>query len=340
MHSLNTEDLRALSRSSIQNSKNSVQNTKPAEAIEKPKKSSFLSAPSSLGISNLLFGPNENENGIGNGKIIENSKVAEKDLNQKKNVENTLSGNAKNFLSAGVGRVFKRTSDGQENRPEKVLSPSDTPPSSSSFFSPFSTANTKKEHPKLDENIPDVCEFLSLLEICFMHGIRVKEFHGVLPLWTLLERLRLLTPQVVASMSVVDTTEERGRGSKSDNHHMKKNESSKLGAEQEVKKNSNSKDNIMASIRNKFDNLSHHTEPITKSSIDNSNTTEKHSHIKPTITSTGAGIGAGTDNMTPVLTSNPLRQSVGAIASISSLRSPVAKARAWIRYSTSAYRSI
>jgi hypothetical protein len=304
-----------------------VQNTKPAEGIEKPKKSSFLAAPSSLGLTNLLFG--QNENGNGNGKAVENPKLAEKDINQKKSSENTLSGNAKNFLSAGVGRVFKRTSDGQENRPEKVLSPSDTPSSSSSsFFSPFSSGTAKKDHQKLDESIADVCEFLSLLEICFMHGIRVKEFHGVLPLWTLLERLRLLTPQIVASMSVIDTNE-GGGSSKSDINNLKKNESNKLGAEQEVKKISNSKDNIMASIRTKFDNLGHHTEASGKNdnNSNSSSSTEKHNHSKPPV----AGTGTGTENMTPVLTSNPLRQSVGAIAAISSLRSPVAKARAWIR---------
>jgi hypothetical protein len=306
-----------------------VQKTKPVE--EKPKKSSFLVAPSSLGLSNLLFGQNENTISNGNGKAAENLKLAEKDVNQKKSSENTLSGNAKNFLSAGVGRVFKRTSDGQENRPEKALSPSDTPLSSSSFFSPFSSGTAKKDQPKLDESIADVCEFLSLLEICFMHGIRVKEFHGVLPLWTLLERLRLLTPQIVASMSVIDTNE-GGGSSKSDINNIKKNESNKLGSEQEVKKNSNSKDNIMASIRNKFDHLSHHTEAGVQNATDNSSnssTTEKQNHSKPTVT------GTGTDNMTPVLTSNPLRQSVGAIASISALRSPVAKARAWIRCMTS-----
>lgn len=316
MHSLTNDDLRALSKIPIQI-------PKPAVVIEKPKKSSFLAAPSSLGITNLLFGQNENE------KAAEIAKAAEVDTNHRKSNENSISGNAKNYFSAGVSRVFKRTSDGTENRTEKIPSAQESPSSSSStsFFSPF--AAVKKDQLKLDENIADVCELLNLLEICFMHGIRVKEFHGVLPLWTLLERLRLLTPQVVASMPLVDSSDDRGGGSKSElNNNLKngnavKSDSSKSGSDQEIKKNTNSKD-IMSSIRNKFDHLSHHSESSSKSSNDNSNLNDKHTHNNKSNTTS-------TDSMTPVLTSNPLRQSVGAIAALSFLRSPVAKARAWLR---------
>jgi hypothetical protein len=171
----------------------------------------------------------------------------------------------------------------------------------------------KKETSKLNENVPEALDVLYFIEICLMHGIRVKEYHGILPLWTLLERLRLLTPQVVASMSTINSNNNKNSAEKSDN-------SSGSG---------NKKEKIISSIRNTFDNLNGNEntksnedmKKLTKSN-DNSPNISKNSDIKD---------GRNTDTMTPVLTSNPLRQSVGSVASAPGLRSPLAKARAWIR---------
>eukprot|EP00607_Mallomonas_marina_P003559 CAMPEP_0182439160 /NCGR_PEP_ID=MMETSP1167-20130531/86267_1 /TAXON_ID=2988 /ORGANISM="Mallomonas Sp, Strain CCMP3275" /LENGTH=686 /DNA_ID=CAMNT_0024632797 /DNA_START=16 /DNA_END=2073 /DNA_ORIENTATION=+ len=47
---------------------------------------------------------------------------------------------------------------------------------------------------QLDENAPPASALCSALEQCLLHGIKLKEFHGILPFWGLLERLESLTP--------------------------------------------------------------------------------------------------------------------------------------------------
>lgn len=42
---------------------------------------------------------------------------------------------------------------------------------------------------RLDEHVSEAYELCTLIEICLMSGIRVREFQGVMPLWGLLERL-------------------------------------------------------------------------------------------------------------------------------------------------------
>ena len=42
---------------------------------------------------------------------------------------------------------------------------------------------------KLDEHVGEAYELCSLIEICLMNGIRIKEFQGIIPFWGLLERL-------------------------------------------------------------------------------------------------------------------------------------------------------
>ena len=42
---------------------------------------------------------------------------------------------------------------------------------------------------KLDQHVGEAYELCSLTEICFMNGIRTKEFQGIIPFWGLLERL-------------------------------------------------------------------------------------------------------------------------------------------------------
>ena len=44
----------------------------------------------------------------------------------------------------------------------------------------------------LNEEIPEAYELCNLIEVCLLHGIRINEFHGVVPLWGLLERLDAL----------------------------------------------------------------------------------------------------------------------------------------------------
>ena len=44
----------------------------------------------------------------------------------------------------------------------------------------------------LTEQIPEAYELCNLIEVCLLHGIRIREFHGVVPLWGLLERLDAL----------------------------------------------------------------------------------------------------------------------------------------------------
>ena len=44
----------------------------------------------------------------------------------------------------------------------------------------------------LNEQIPEAYELCNLIEVCLLHGIRTREFFGVVPLWGLLERLDAL----------------------------------------------------------------------------------------------------------------------------------------------------
>lgn len=52
----------------------------------------------------------------------------------------------------------------------------------------------QKEVPYLNESHPEVVKLCELLEIIFFHGIKVREFHGQIPFWGLLERLEIITP--------------------------------------------------------------------------------------------------------------------------------------------------
>lgn len=42
---------------------------------------------------------------------------------------------------------------------------------------------------RLDEHVAEAYELCTLIEICLLNGIRIKEYQGVVPLWGLLERL-------------------------------------------------------------------------------------------------------------------------------------------------------
>ena len=55
----------------------------------------------------------------------------------------------------------------------------------------------------LNEQIPEAYELCNLIEVCLLHGIRIREFHGVVPLWGLLERLDALyvTPHPTSNSS-------------------------------------------------------------------------------------------------------------------------------------------
>ena len=44
----------------------------------------------------------------------------------------------------------------------------------------------------LNEQIPEANELCNLIEVCLLHGIRIREFHGIVPFWGLLERLEAL----------------------------------------------------------------------------------------------------------------------------------------------------
>jgi hypothetical protein len=48
-----------------------------------------------------------------------------------------------------------------------------------------------------------VSDTVDLLEIILLHGIRVKDFNGMIPLWALLERLEVQTPSCLSLRSAV-----------------------------------------------------------------------------------------------------------------------------------------
>lgn len=266
--------------------------------------SSFLSGPSNVGFSNILFGNNEN---VKSGTTNTSASNQRGDANQNHS-DNSPS---KSSFSLGVLGAIKRTSEGIVKHSDGTSSI----PGSSLF------TTKKKETSKLNENVPEALDVLYLIEICLMHGIRVKEYHGILPLWTLLERLRLLTPQVVASMSTINSNNNKNNNEKNDS-------SSSDGRRSLDSARNNKKEKIISSIKNTFDSINGNEN--TKSNEDGK---RRLSESSATITnnSNSNRDSRNTDTMTPVLTSNPLRQSVGSIASAHGLRSPLAKARAWIR---------
>ena len=135
------------------------------------KPSSYLSSPG--GLSNMLFGGNDDKNNQKNNMMEEK---------EEKNVPEKTG--PSRYLPESMSRAFSYGSS-QNTTSSTSLSSGNSSFSSSSYFR-FSTP--KKEVKKFDENVHDACEILTLLEICLMHGIRIKEFHGVIPLWTLLER--------------------------------------------------------------------------------------------------------------------------------------------------------
>jgi RUN domain/RhoGAP domain len=61
--------------------------------------------------------------------------------------------------------------------------------SSVAITNAITAGNTDAYIQRLDEHVSEAFELCSLIEVCLMNGIRVKEFQGVIPLWGLLERL-------------------------------------------------------------------------------------------------------------------------------------------------------
>ena len=286
---------------------NTASSASASSTDSKQKKSfssSFLSGPSNVGFSNILFGNNEN---VKSGTTNTSASNQRGDNNQN-NSDNSPS---KGSFSLGVLGAIKRTSEGIGKHSDGTSSI----PGSSLF------TTKKKETSKLNENVPEALDVLYLIEICLMHGIRVKEYHGILPLWTLLERLRLLTPQVVASMSTINSNNNKNNNEKNASSSSVSGNSSDGRRSLDSAKN-NKKEKIINSIKNTFD------------SINGNENTKSNEDGKRRLSESSANMtnnSRNTDTMTPVLTSNPLRQSVGSIASAHGLRSPLAKARAWIR---------
>lgn len=265
--------------------KRSIMGTPGKEEVK--KKSSFLSPPSNLGISNILFG---NDDSAKKSDAANVSK-AEK---QEKAAEVHLDGSSKRFPSS-VSQAFKRTKEGLGGL--STFSGQDE----GKKFRPF---GAKKKITKFDENLHEACEVLTLIEICLMHGIRVKEYHGALPFWTLLERVHLQNPDIESSCPRNDVS-----GGDDRNSDIPKNTD---GNQKNDKKNTGSKDSLMASFRNKLDNFGHHRNSDNDVNVNNSG---KVNDSKQT-------------EKSPVVRTH-LRAAM--ISGPSSFPNALAKARAWIR---------
>lgn len=63
-------------------------------------------------------------------------------------------------------------------------------------LTPF--AHEAKEGTFIDERNPHAAKLISILERCLLHGMKIKEFYGVVPFWGLLERLESASPPCVA----------------------------------------------------------------------------------------------------------------------------------------------
>ena len=260
---------------------------------EVKKRSSFLSPPSNLGISNILFG---------NDDSVKKSDAAAVHKAEKgeKTDEVQTAGSSKRF-PASVSQAFKRTREG--------LGSTFSAQEEGRTFSPF---GAKKRIIKFDENLPEACEVLTLIEICLMHGIRVKEYHGALPFWTLLERVHLQNPDINNSPSSSSDVS-GGDDRKAD---VPKNAE---GNYKNDKKNTSSKDSLMASFRNKLDNFGHNSDGNKKNN-DNEGKSVKRS--------SKSGDAKQTEKP-----SVPRRTHLRAamISGPSSFPNALAKARAWIR---------
>ena len=328
----------------------------------KEKEKQTANVPSSSNFSNILFGSSddnkrekqEGNNGVGNVKKNEIKNTMKKNesknenkidnrsqksimmANDNKNTpkyipdENDIKNQSstKNYFPERMTRVFSlplkssfstssttsfsnsfRTftttpavSESTVQSSSSANVPSSSSLSSSSSPAPYFQFTTKPKEPslKLTENVQDACDVLTLLEICLMHGMKIKEFHGTLPLWTLLERLRLLTHQGIANMEVINSN---------NNHKNDNNENSEKNEKKNVIMNSNQKNKN--TNKNELLSLNEGTND------DKSNNSKNDNKMK-------------SDDMTDSLP-DVLRQTLGAVTSISSLKTPLAKARAWIR---------
>ena len=178
------------------------------------------------------------------------------------------------------------------------------PPSpSSSSSSYFHFSSPSKESPiKLTENVQDASDVLTLLEICLMHGMRIKEFHGTLPLWTLLERLRLLSHQGIADMDVINNN-----NNNNDRNDKKEKKNNILSTDNDKNRNKN-----LLNI-------------VNYSGSGNNNNNNKNENKVKSINKND--ISSTTDSLPDVL-----RWTLTTVAAISSLKTSLAKSRAWIRY--------
>lgn len=60
-----------------------------------------------------------------------------------------------------------------------------------------------KQRRFISVDFPEVLHLCNLLEVILLHGIKIKEFQGIVPLWGLLERLEVLQPPCIALRNTV-----------------------------------------------------------------------------------------------------------------------------------------
>ena len=135
-----------------------------------------------------------------------------------------------------------------------------------------------------------------------MHGIRIKEFHGNIPLWILLERMTLISDKGIENMKAINSNNNKNNNIITNNNATNNN-------------NHNNNDNNNYNDSNHYDS---NNKLIT--TPNNTKNTKNDKNSKKNI-SNNADIGLP----------DALRQTVGQITEFKNLKNPLSKSRAWMR---------
>ena len=82
--------------------------------------------------------------------------------------------------------------------------------SSVSITNAITAGNNTAYIQQLDEHVAEAYELCTLIEICLMHGIKIKEYQGVVPFWGLLERLATVEKLAGSAVAPKSSTPQKG----------------------------------------------------------------------------------------------------------------------------------
>ena len=131
-----------------------------------------------------------------------------------------------------------------------------------------------------------------------MHGIRIKEFHGNIPLWILLERMTLISDKGIENMKAINSNNNKNNN---------------------IITNNNATNNTTNNNNNYNDNNNDNYDSNNKQITTPQNTKNSKNSKKYIFNNADIGLP------------DALRQTVGQITEFKNLKNPLSKSRAWMR---------